>query len=252
MACPKCGTGLEWSGDSCACPGCGRRFGMAGGFLDMVRESGQPDPAPPTAAQRMMESRAFVRLYERFMRPFFARLFAGRGADIPSPDEEFSIYRSWLPMAGSTGVWLDLSCGSGFFTERMARVAPQAAVVGLDLSTAMLTQAVEDVTGVDNVVWVRGDVRGLPFRDESFDGVNNPGSLHLYADPVAAYREVFRVLRPGGHYTASTFADSDRRIARYTARALGVRRTDLPRLPEVLDYRQVTYGDVFAFVVRRP
>jgi len=224
----------------------------------MLREPGRPDPAAPTPAQRLMESKAFVRLYEHVMRPFFGRVFAGPGARIPSPDEEFAIYVDWLGLKGSSDTWLDLSCGAGFCTRRMAEEAPGATVVGLDISTAMLERAVAGAADLPGIRFVRGDVRRLPFRDGGFAGVNNSGSLHLYADPDAAYREIFRLLRPGGTFTASTFAESSRPIGRYAAGLFGVRRTDLPGLPEALraagfvDYRLRTFGDAFVCAARRP
>lgn len=259
LACPECGEDVRPAGShSYTCSGCGRISRPAGdGYLDMLQAPGEPDPAAPTLGQRMMESQAFVSLYEKVMRPFFARLFAGPGAHVPTPQEEFGLYRQWLPLEGSSGTVCDLSCGSGFFTDMMARLAPDALVVGVDISQAMLNQAAERVR-LPNVAWVRGDVRALPFKDTSFDTVNNPGSLHLYADPVAAYREVFRVLKPGGYYSGSTFAESDRALSRHAARLLGVRRTDLPGLPDTLkqvgfcDYQQRTFGDAFVFVVRKP
>jgi len=261
LECPRCAgaIGPATEAGELACVDCGRRSRtQPAGYLDMLGEPGRPDPAPPTPAQRLMESRQFVRVYETAMRPFFGRVFAGPGARIPTPEDEFGIYREWLGLAGSAGTWLDLSCGAGFFTRRMAEAAPRATVVGVDISTAMLERAAASYRTRPGVHFVRGDVRRLPFRDGSFDGVSNAGSLHLYADPDSAYRAVFRLLKPGGTYTASTFAESDRPIGRYAARLFGVRRTDLPGLPEALgkagfvDYRQRTFGDAFVAGARRP
>ncbi|MFL6127951.1 MAG: methyltransferase domain-containing protein [Mycobacteriales bacterium] len=261
LECPACSGRVAPVGpdEELACERCGRRSRtVSPGYLDMLREPGRPDPAPPTPAQRLMESRLFVRMYETAMRPFFARVFAGPGAHVPSPAEEFEIYRDWLGLAGSTGSWLDLSCGAGYFTRLMAGTAPAATVVGLDISTAMLERAAGHGAGSPNLRWVRGDVRRLPFRDGSFDGVSNPGSLHLYADPDAAFREVFRLLKPGGRFAASTFAESGRPLGRHAARLLGVRRTDLGALPRALaaagfvDYRLRRFGDAFVAGARRP
>lgn len=259
LQCPRCrGTMAAGPGaGEVTCTECGRRAETTAGFLDMLREPGRPDPAAPSPAQKLMESKAFVRLYESVSRPFFTRLFAGPRAGVPSPAEEFEIYREVLSLDGSTGTFLDLSCGAGYFTLLIAATAPGATVVGLDISAAMLERAATTDVG-DSVHWVRGDVRGLPLRDGVFDGVSNPGSLHLYGDPDAAFREVFRLLRPGGVYTLSTFADSPRKSAEYTARALGVRRTDLVALPDDLgragfvDYTQLTYGDAFVATARKP
>ncbi|MBW1598458.1 class I SAM-dependent methyltransferase [Streptomyces sp. JJ38] len=260
LACPVCsGEIKQSSGRRLECASCGRASLVHEEFADLVQEAGKPDPAAPTTAQQLMESKAFVRLYEVAMRPFFARLFAGFGSHVPSYREEFDVYRSWLKLEESRkGAWLDLSCGAGWFTDQLAAELPDATIVGLDISVAMLKKAYEETVGRRNVEFVRGDVRGLPFKDESFDGVNNPGSLHLYADPEAAYREVYRLLKPGGVYTASTFALNDRVSSRLGVRLTGIRRTDLRTLPEHLekvgftDYRLVKFGSAFVFAVTKP
>ncbi|MEW2392387.1 class I SAM-dependent methyltransferase [Streptomyces venezuelae] len=260
LACPSCSAAVEQRTPTAfACTSCGRISPLADGFLDMIQEPGQPDPAAPTTAQRLMESKAFVRLYETAMRPFFARLFAGFGSHVPGYAEEFQVYHDWLKLEESrSGAWLDLSCGAGYFTDRLAGAIPDATVVGLDISVAMLHKALQETIGRPNVSLVRGDVRGLPFKDGVFDGVSNPGSLHLYADPQSAYREVFRLLKPGGVYTASTFAENDYPSSRLGVKLTGIRRTDLGTLPEELEkagftnYRLTKFGSAFIFAVTKP
>ncbi|QKW09059.1 methyltransferase domain-containing protein [Streptomyces sp. NA04227] len=260
LACPQCKGAIRRQSDQAyVCTECSRLSPVVDGFVDMIREPGKPDPAAPTTAQKMMESKLYVSLYEAVGRPFFARLFAGFGNAIPSYAEEFRIYSDWLKLDESRGgAWLDLSCGGGYFTDKMAGAVPEATVVGLDISEEMLRSARKETVGRTNVSLVRGDVRGLPFADETFDGVNNPGSLHLYADPAAAYREVFRLLKPGGVYTASTFAINERTSSRLGVKATGIRRTDLSALPGELEktgfvnYRLVKFGSIFAFAVTKP
>jgi SAM-dependent methyltransferase len=93
---------------------------------------------------------------------------------------------------------LDLGCGPGRHTAVLARRG--ARVVGLDLSRALLRAARE--SGAE---WlVRGDMRGLPFRDTAFDAVLNLfTSFGYFADDAehgAVLREVARVLRRGGSF----------------------------------------------------
>ncbi|WP_051705122.1 MULTISPECIES: class I SAM-dependent methyltransferase [unclassified Streptomyces] len=260
LACPSCSAEVtQTASTELKCSSCGRGAPVTPAFIDMVREPGKPDPAAPTTAQKLMESAAFVRLYEAVMRPFFSRLFAGFGNHIPDYAEEFEIYRKWLKLdEENTGTWLDLSCGAGYFTDQLAGAVPEATVIGLDISEAMLHKAVQETVGRRNVHLVRGDVRRLPFKEGVFDGVNNPGSLHLYADPVGAYEAVFRLLKPGGVYVASTFAVNDLVSSRIGVRMTGIRRTDLKQLPVQLEkvgfvnYRLIKFGSVFAFAVTKP
>ena len=47
---------------------------------------------------------------------------------------------------------------------------------------------------------MQGDVGALPFEDESFDIVLSLNGFHAFPDKEAAYRETFRVLKPGGTF----------------------------------------------------
>ena len=49
-----------------------------------------------------------------------------------------------------------------------------------------------------NVTFRQGDVGALPYEDDTFDIVLSLNGFHAFPDKEAAYREVFRVLRPGG------------------------------------------------------
>ena len=51
-----------------------------------------------------------------------------------------------------------------------------------------------------NVTFQQGDVGKLPFADSAFDIVLSLNGFHAFPDKEAAYREVFRVLRPGGTF----------------------------------------------------
>jgi SAM-dependent methyltransferase len=246
-------------GDTLHCAGCDRRFTPnAAGYTDLMQTGSAPRTPPNTVAQKLMESDAFVGVYEHFMRPLFVRIFAGPGSGVPTPTEEYAIYERWLDVPAAGGPWLDLSCGAGFYTQSLARSAGDQLVVGLDLSDAMLEKAARQLAGTRNTVLVRGNVYELPLRDGVFSGVLNAGSLHLYPDPDLAYREIFRRLKPGGAYVASTFAESPRPLGRLGVRATGIRRTDLPGLPAALsragfvDYEEQRFGDAFIFKVRRP
>src|SRR5215218_1556352 len=95
---------------------------------------------------------------------------------------------------------LDVACGTGVVARAAApRVGPTGAVVGLDLSPAMLAAAaaLPSVAGAP-IAWQEGNALALPFADRSFDVVVCQQGLQFFPDRLAAMREMRRVLVPGG------------------------------------------------------
>ncbi len=188
------------------------------------------------------------------------RLLAGKGAGaaVGGLPGELFIHKHSLALDDRPGPWLDLSCGPGAFVRALAAAAPGALVVGLDISRAMLDVAAQRTSGYTNAVLVRGDAHALPFVDGAFGGVNNAGALHAYDDPELVFREIRRVLRPGGIYVGSTFAEAPSLVGRLAARAAGIRRFEPGELRAWLqrigfsDYEDVRLGGAFVFRVRRP
>ena len=93
---------------------------------------------------------------------------------------------------------LELGCGTGEFTRRVARAG--AELVALDLSPELLAKARSKVR--TDARFVRGDATVLPFPTASFDAVYGCSILH-HLDVAAALTEVRRVLRPGGRLVFS-------------------------------------------------
>jgi ubiquinone/menaquinone biosynthesis C-methylase UbiE len=95
---------------------------------------------------------------------------------------------------------LDAGCGSGSMARAIAAAEPRAEVVGIDLRETYIDYARRraEREGLANLSFETGDVRKLPFADASFDLVWTKYLLQWVADPMAAVREFFRVLKPGG------------------------------------------------------
>jgi ubiquinone/menaquinone biosynthesis C-methylase UbiE len=101
------------------------------------------------------------------------------------------------------GKVLDMGTGSGFAAIEVARALEGTGclVVGLDLSRAMLALAAENAAqaGLSAMVsWREGDCKALPFGDGEFDLVVSNDSLHHWDDPLPAFDEIARVLKPDG------------------------------------------------------
>ncbi|MEU2613481.1 methyltransferase domain-containing protein [Micromonospora sp. NPDC007271] len=95
---------------------------------------------------------------------------------------------------------LDLGCGNGQLTRLAARRSGTGHAVGVDLSAPMLDRARASAAdeGVENVDFVRADAQVHPFPPAAFDVALSRFGVMFYADPVAAFANVRRALRPGG------------------------------------------------------
>ena len=100
------------------------------------------------------------------------------------------------------GRLLEVPVGTGILTMPLYQTLPGADVTCLDYSPDMMAQAREKAErmGLKNVSFRQGDVGALPFDDASFDAVLSLNGFHAFPDKEAAYREVFRVLKPGGMF----------------------------------------------------
>ncbi|OSZ59512.1 SAM-dependent methyltransferase [Streptomyces pharetrae CZA14] len=97
---------------------------------------------------------------------------------------------------------LDLACGTGIVTRRLAAARDGLRVTGVDLTDAMVRRAAARIPGAV----VRADARRLPFPDGTFDAVTSVWLLHLLPGPAAVravVAECARVLRPGGVYVTT-------------------------------------------------
>jgi SAM-dependent methyltransferase len=94
---------------------------------------------------------------------------------------------------------LDIGCGGGETTLELARaVAPHGAVVGIDLSAAVLAFARRAARGCERVRFVQGDAQVFPFEPAAFDAAFSRFGVMFFADPIAAFINIRRSLRPNG------------------------------------------------------
>lgn len=121
---------------------------------------------------------------------------------------------------------LEVGCGVGVFLPLLAEaVGPDGRVVGIDHAPAMVAEARAriDRSGLGRTVTVEaGDAYRLPFPDASFDAAHCERVLIHLEDPVAALREMRRVVRPGGRIVAAEPDWSGMRIDHADREALAV------------------------------
>lgn len=111
---------------------------------------------------------------------------------------------------------LDVATGRGAVLMPAAQqVGPSGRVTGIDLSAAMVREAIVDLrsTGLANVDIRQMDAEVLEFPDATFDWVLSGFSLWFFPQPGRALAEFFRVLRPGGRLGITTW-DSNSQFPR--------------------------------------
>jgi trans-aconitate 2-methyltransferase len=104
---------------------------------------------------------------------------------------------SGLELDGTERV-LDIGCGDGFVTARLAARLPHGSIVGVDASPSMIdTARSRPEPGGAHVEFRVADARDLPFRDE-FDVVVSFNALHWVTEPAAALAGIARALHLAG------------------------------------------------------
>ena len=110
-----------------------------------------------------------------------------------------NVFHWGLPLPGERVV--DVGSGAGTDALLAANaVGPEGAVVGVDMNEEMLARANAGASaaGLDNVEFREGVAEELPVPDGWADVVISNGVINLVPDKLTAYREIHRVLRPGG------------------------------------------------------
>lgn len=92
---------------------------------------------------------------------------------------------------------VDLGCGTGYFSARLAEQHAGAEVVAVDLSEGML-QFARGQQSQTNIHWLCGDAEALSLADNSIEGLFSSLAIQWCRDLPALFAEIHRVLAPGG------------------------------------------------------
>ena len=93
---------------------------------------------------------------------------------------------------------LDVACGAGWLSRRLAKSVPEGRVVGTDISDEMIRHARRASVDFENLMFVTGEVQEIPWEANFFSHAISVESSYYWPDPATGIREIFRVLKPGG------------------------------------------------------
>lgn len=110
---------------------------------------------------------------------------------------------------GADSTVLDIGCGTGVMSVEAGRIATQGSVLGVDLSSRMLARArsVAAAEGLDHVQFAQADAQVHPFVESAYDVATSSFGGMFFADPVAAFANIRRGLRPGGSLAMLAWRD---------------------------------------------
>jgi ubiquinone/menaquinone biosynthesis C-methylase UbiE len=93
---------------------------------------------------------------------------------------------------------LDVGCGEGWACRLLAPLAPEGAVVGIDVSDEMIRRARAKSVAYENLLFAWADTEQIPWQQDFFTHVLCVESFYYFPDPEKALREIHRVTAPGG------------------------------------------------------
>ena len=107
---------------------------------------------------------------------------------------------------------LDVGCGTGQSTRDAGRAAAAGSVLGVDLSARMLERArlLTEEQGLSNVRYRRADAQAHRWAPGRFDLLISRFGVMFFTDPVAAFTNLGRALRPGARLVLLVWQDYDR------------------------------------------
>jgi ubiquinone/menaquinone biosynthesis C-methylase UbiE len=123
---------------------------------------------------------------------------AGRGDEMESHHSDITDQTLAMMDLKPNDRVLDLGCGTGWASRRLARMVTSGEVVGVDVADEMLRRAEAASTSFSNVRYLWGSAESLPLPENHFSKVLSVESFYYYADQGTALDELRRVMSPGG------------------------------------------------------
>ncbi len=141
--------------------------------------------------------------------------YGTRQTDLFDYDAELRLHNELFRAAARVGSGdrvLDIGCGTGQSTREAARAAVTGSAVGVDLSAPILERArqLSGDQGLPNVTYQQADAQVHRFPSAHFDLCISRFGAMFFADPIAAFTNIGRALRPAARLVLLVWQDRDR------------------------------------------
>jgi SAM-dependent methyltransferase len=93
---------------------------------------------------------------------------------------------------------LDVGCGGGWLSRRLAKLVPDGRVIGMDISDEMIQRARRASADFHNLMFVTGEVAEIPWQANLFSHAISVESSYCWPNPAAGLKDIFRVLHEDG------------------------------------------------------
>jgi len=160
-------------------------------------------------------------------------------------------------LVGPGAAILELGCGTGYVTERLADRFPAARIVGIDLAERMVAATARRIGRRATIELIVGDAEQHPWPEGAFDAIVSSSTIQWFTHPQTTMARLARSLRPGGHMLHTAFGpgtfrelfalveqvEAERRLESRTGRVFALRSAeDWARELEHAGMRDVTAG----------
>ncbi len=195
LRCP-CGGALHEQNDALDCASCGARHPIVRGI---TRFTGSGDDGQAQVAD------AFGYKWTR------GSEFGMSGETKAATDAWILELRGWRDEAELAShlapfkTILDAGAGQGRDVMQIARLRPDALIIGIDVSRA-IDVAAEHAKSLPNVFLIQGDISHPPLKPASFDHISSNGVLHHTPSTRGAVEALYPLLKEGGEFTFMIYA----------------------------------------------
>ena len=146
---------------------------------------------------------------------------------------------------------LDIGCGGGGNISRMLPMEGVTSVKGLDYSEVSVAKSKEVNAAAiadGRCEIVQGDVRDMPFLDCSFDTVTAFETVYFWPEIGETFKQVYRVVRPGGLFAVTNESDGeDKSAVKYQRMIDGMNLYTPERLKELMEAAGFTGIEIYRY-----